>query len=80
MAKIDFSLKPVDSRGQRAYRKGSKYDPILNAFLEQDDKLVTVEMEKEANYMRTQLNKRIVSRKLDVSVSVVNGIVYLEKV
>ena len=44
----------------RRYRKGSKYDPILVAFMEGTDTLVTVKVEsKDANYLRTQLNKRI---------------------
>ena len=78
---MSFNLEPVDSKPTRKYRKGSKYDPILDAFLEAPDDLVTVDVEgKEANYLRTQLNKRIDARGLTtVKVSVVNGTCYLEK-
>ena len=45
-------------------------------------KLVEVSIEgKDANYLRTQLNKRIDARNLrNVKVSVVNNVCYLEKV
>ena len=50
--------------------------------MESDETLVTVDIEgKDANYLRTQLNKRIEARKLTgVKVSVVNNVAYLEKV
>ena len=65
---------------KRKYRKGSKYDPILDKFLEGKDKLVTVEVAgRDGNYVRTQLKKRIDARDLKVDVSVVNNKVYLEK-
>jgi len=65
---------------RRKYRKGSKYDPILDAFLEGDHKLVAVEVpERDGNYIRTQLKKRVDARGLQVDVSVVNNKVYLEK-
>ena len=62
--------------------EGSKYDPILDEFLSRSDNLVKVEVEnKDANYLRTQLNKRIEARDINerVKVSVVNNITYLEK-
>jgi hypothetical protein len=51
--------------------------------LEGDDTLVEVSIAgKDANYLRTQLNKRIEARELGdrVKVSVVNNVAYLEKV
>jgi hypothetical protein len=79
MGEIEFNLTPVKEKQSRKYLKGSKYDPILDKFLEVDDPLMTVEVpDKDPNYLRTQLNKRIESRELSVGVSVVNGIVYLE--
>jgi len=71
----------VESKPQRKYRKGSKYDPLLDAFINSEHPLVTVTVEgKEANYLRTQLNKRIDARKLEtIKVSVVNNTCYLEK-
>jgi hypothetical protein len=81
MSDVSFNLQPVSEKPSRRYRKGSKYDPILDAFLESPDGLVKVEVpEKDANYLRTQLNKRIDARKLSgVKVSVVNNVCYLEK-
>ena len=77
---VSFDLSPVDEMPKRKYRKGSKYDPILDAFLESKDKLVTVKVPgKDGNYIRTQLKKRIDARGLKVEVSVVNNQVYMEK-
>ena len=50
--------------------------------MESEHELVKVEVpEKDANYLRTQLKKRIDARDLQnkVEVSVVNNIAYLEK-
>jgi hypothetical protein len=82
MTDISFNLKPVAEKPQRRYRKGSKYDPIVDAFLSGMNNLVTVDVEsKNANYLRTQLNKRIEARNLSgLKVSVVNDTCYLEKV
>jgi len=82
MSDIRFDLKPVESKPQRQYRKGSsKYDPILDAFMERTDTLVAVEVpDRDGNYLRTQLNKRIEVKGLDgIKVSVVNNVCYLEK-
>ena len=82
MNDFKFDLKPVDEKPHRQYRKGSKYDPVLDAFISGMDALVEVSVAgKDANYLRTQLNKRIEDRRLrDVKVSVVNNVAYLEKV
>lgn len=83
MNEVKFDLKPVTKKPSRKYRKGSKYDPILNSFLESEHELVKVEVRnKEANYLSTQLNKRIEARDIEdkVKVSVVNNVAYLEKV
>ena len=83
VAPIPFSFSEVKAIPKRKYRKGSKYDPILEAFLKSPDKLVKVEVpDKDANYLRTQLNKRIeaLPRKYGkIKVSVTNNIAYLEK-
>jgi hypothetical protein len=77
---VKFNFDPVEKKPSRRYRKGSKYDPIIEAFLEQEHKLVEVVVEgKDANYMRTQLKKRIDARELKIDVSVVNNKIYLEK-
>ena len=83
MSEVKFDLKPVTKKPSRKYRKGSKYDPILDSFLNGEHDLVKVEdANKDANYLRTQLNKRIEARDLlnQVKVSVVNNVTYLEKV
>ena len=81
MSDVTFNLQPVDEKPTRKYRKGSKYDPLLDAFMSGSNDLVAVNVAgKDANYLRTQLNKRIDARKLpSVKVSVVNNICYLEK-
>ena len=82
MSDVKFNLKPVDEKPTRKYRKGSKYDPILDDFLKSEYELVKVEVpERNANYLRTQLKKRIDARKLEnkVEISVVNNVAYLEK-
>jgi len=82
MTDVSFNLKPVSEKPSRRYRKGSKYDPILDAFVSGMNSLVTVDVEgKDANYLRTQLNKRIEAKNLSgIKVSVVNDTCYLEKV
>ena len=83
MSEVKFDLKPVEKKPSRRYRKGSKYDPILDAFVEGTDSLVEAAVEgRDANYLRTQLNKRIEARGLKdkVKTSVVNNVLYLEKV
>ena len=81
MSEVRFNLKPIEEKPTRRYRKGSKYDPVLDRFLERAANLVEVSMEgKDANYLRTQLNKRVEARNLrNVKVSVVNNVCYLEK-
>jgi len=81
MSEIKFKLKPREKKPRRRYRKGSKYDPILDAFIEATDGLVEVTVEgRDANYLRTQLNKRIDAKGLKVKTSVVNNVLYIEKV
>ena len=77
---MKFKLKPVEKKPSRRYRKGSKYDPILDAFMEGTENLVEATVEgKDANYLRTQLNKRIEAKSLKLKTSVVNNVLYLEK-
>ena len=83
MSELKFNLNPVSKKPSRKYMKGSKYDPILDSFLNGEYPLVKVEVaNKDANYLRTQLNKRIEARNLQnkVKISVVNNVAYLEKV
>ena len=81
MSSVKFDLQPVGEKPSRKYRKGSKYDPIIDTFVKGEANLVSVNVEgRDANYLRTQLNKRIDAKKImNIKVSVVNGICYLEK-
>jgi len=81
MSEVKFNLKPITEKPSRRYKKGSKYDPVLDRFMDRVAKLVEVSMEgKDANYLRMQLNKRLEARDLrNVKVSVVNNVCYLEK-
>jgi hypothetical protein len=81
MGEVKFDLKPIEEKPSRKYHKGSKYDPVLERFMERAARLVEVSIEgKYANYLRTQLNKRIEARNLrNIKVSVVNNVCYLEK-
>jgi hypothetical protein len=83
MSGIEFSLSPIKKKPSRKYRKGSKYDPIINQFLEGEMILAVVNVaNKDANYLRTQIKKRIDARDLNkkIEVSVVNNKTYLEKI
>ena len=78
----DFRLVEVEKKPSRKYRKGSKYDPIIDRFTSGKSTLVKVEVPgKDANYIRTQLKKRIDARDLNnkIEASVVNNVAYLEK-
>jgi hypothetical protein len=79
---LNFEFEPVAKKPIRRYRKGSKYDPIIDAFVKGEHNLVKVNISgKDANYTRTLLKKRIDARDLSnkVEVSVVSNNTYLEK-
>ena len=78
-----FKMESVTSKPQRRYRKGSKYDAIVDAFIASPQKLVKLDMPNvKANYIASQLMKRLVARKLTetIDVSVLNNETYLEKI
>ena len=82
MSEPSFKMTDVEKKPTRKYRKGSKYDPIIDQFCKGKSDLVKVEVHgKDANYVRTQLKKRIDARDMgsQVEVSVVNNVAYLEK-
>jgi len=82
MSEMNFDLNPVEEKPSRKFRKRSKYDPILDQFLEGTDNLVEVTVEgRDANYLRMQLNKRIEARNLEdkLKASVIGNVLYLEK-
>jgi hypothetical protein len=83
MADVSFKLVDVEKKPNRKYRKGSKYDPIIDQFLKGKSKLSKVEIPgKDANYIRTQLKKRIDAREIgtQVEVAVINDVAYIEKI
>lgn len=56
LSAIKFDLSPVEEKPSRRYRKGSKYDPIINKFLDEKNSLAIVEIKgRDANYIRTRL-------------------------
>ena len=79
---MNFTISRVNKKPNRMYRKGSKYDPLIDSFLKGEHNLVSVEVPgKEANYLRTQLKKRIEKRGIkNVTASVVHNHVFLEKI
>jgi len=84
MSDIRFNIQPVEEKPDRIkspYRTGSKYEPIIDAFLESKHDLVKVDgTGVEANYLSGQLKKVITVKDIDsVQVSVRNKEVYLEK-
>jgi hypothetical protein len=84
MSDIRFNIQPVEEKPDRKkppYRTGSKYEPIIDAFLGSKHDLVKVEGTGiEANYLSGQLKKIITFKEIDsVQVSVRNKEVYLEK-
>ena len=82
MSNVSYTFSPVKIKPSRKYRKGSKYDPIIDIFLESEHILVIVQVPgKDANYLRTQLKKSIDARGLinKIEISVVNNQLYLEK-
>lgn len=81
---IIFRLRRVVEKPRKEYRKrGSKYDPIIDQFIEGEHDLVEVEVEnRDANYMRQILVALVKARGLEdrVKASVAEGVLYLEKV
>lgn len=81
-----FTFEPVKKKPSRRYRKGSKYDPLLDGFLASKHKLVKVSIKNlKPHYLRTQLTKRIEAdseqpkpKYSNIKVSVINSICYLE--
>lgn len=78
---MKFAINPVKKKPTRKYRKGSKYDVIVEGFVKANIPLAEVEVEgKTASYLSTQLGKRLEDNKklVHISVSTANGMCYLE--
>ena len=84
MSEIRFELKPVAEKPKiRLGKRRSKYDLILDRFMEGEHDVVEVEVENRgASYMRQILVALVKARGLEdrVKASVVAGVLYLEKV
>jgi len=80
MSEIKFEMKKVDKKRERISAKRSIYDPIIDQFIEGGEELVEISVQdKTANYMVSQLKKRVGLRNLEIEVSHAQGFVYLEK-
>jgi len=80
---VEFSFIEVEKKPKRKYRKGSMYDPLIQSAIAQLEKgntlLKVAVVERDSNYMRTQLKKRIDALELNdvMEVSVVNNELYI---
>ena len=86
---VAFEVIPIDEAPERSYTKSSKYDPIIDSFLskvkESGIDLGQIKVTRpdnnellESNYLRTQLHKRIVARKIEgLKATVINDICHL---
>lgn len=62
-------------------KRRSKYDPIIDQFIELGQDLVEINVEgKKPSYVKSQLRRRIKDRKLGISASSAGGSVYLERI
>ena len=79
-----YELTEVQEKPSRAFKRKSKYLPIVNNFLEKtvgrNGVIMTLATEgKDANYMRTQIKKIIDNDGLPINVGVANNQLYLER-
>jgi len=57
----------------------SKYDPILDSFLDSKENIAEVESDVNVDVLRTSLTKRIATRELAINLSTVGGVITLER-
>jgi len=80
MGEIRFEMRQVNEKRKKLSIKTSRYDPIIDQFLESGQELVEITVEeKKAPYVASQLKKRIGVRELEIESSAAQGFVYLEK-
>lgn len=72
----------LDELPTRRYLKGSKYDALIKILQNSKSKYTPVEIEnKDANYVRIQLTKRVIALNLtNIKITVANNICYAEKI
>jgi len=83
MGDVDFKLVSVDEKGRGRKARRSKYDALLDNFVERGSPLVRVDgLERAPGYVAMQLGKRIEQRSLAnvVKASCAMGALYLERV
>jgi len=79
MSQLKFTMRPTEEK-RKKYQRKSLYDPIIDEFIEKGKELVEVTIEgRKAPSAAIALRKRIEARGLDIIVSTVGGVVYLEK-
>jgi len=80
-SKIEFSMTTVTERRKREPKQQrSRYDPIIDQFLEGEHKLVEISVTgKRGSYIKGLLDKRIKRRELEITCSSVGDYVYLER-
>jgi hypothetical protein len=70
---MDYKLIALNKKPKSKYRRKSKYDVILDEFLNNKADLVEfIGTGKNIYYLRSQINKLIVQRNLQINVSVIN--------
>lgn len=81
MSEVKYEIKPVTEKRPKKQKRRSKYDPIIDDFLESEHNLVEITVkDKKASYIASQLQKRIRTRELDdIEASHRRGVSYLEK-
>lgn len=80
MREIRFEMRPVEKKRTKLVGRKSKYDPMIDQFIEGGEDLVEISVEdKDSSYVASQLKNRIERRELDIDVSATQGLVYLEK-
>jgi len=78
LSSIIFEMRPVEKKRKRLAGRKSKYDPMLDQFIEGGEDLVEISVEdKKADYVVSQLQRRIDMRELEIEASHAQGFVYL---
>ena len=83
MDELKFTLKPLKELSKGTRRYSSKYDPVLDQFMESGHELVEVALESSnLSGVRTALKKRIEKRNLKdrVEVGIRGGVLYLKRI
>ena len=80
MSEVKYEMKQVTEKRPKSTQVRSKYDPMIDEFINSGQELVEITVEgKRPSYIVTQLKKRIDTRKLDIEASRGGGFIYLEK-